>query len=534
MENTFGLSLIFPENKAGKSFHLPGGLSDSTADSLGLSELFPLSHASPGDFFTDDAEVLQYRQKTIADLLNVPEISSVLSRMLPYLTDITDLRSMSDSSDGDGVAYLYSITEIEIYVSLMEYLKKELLPLKSRFTSPAMLRFSERISELCEGEYFKTLTEKLSSLASRVREIRSVTLGINLDRRMIPESSGVISVNSEKFKSGDFFEKVKRLDFRKDEMTYLSELIPYSENQPENQRQALINAVNNAISDTFKTSLKSWKNAIQYYVLSNTDFLIQMIPEIDFLLCSEKLLRSLKERGCELCTPTVTCDGELHADGLINPAIALKTDGELIPNDIDFDENGKIFVITGPNRGGKSVITCAVGLALSLAQMGLFVTSHAFSFSPADKIMTHFPTGGDDTVDKGRLGEECARLREIFENVTKKSLVLLDESLSSTGSYEGAYIATGVLEGFSLAGCRCIFSTHLHDLAASVDRINGKCIPNGGVKIDNMVAEVKEGDRTFRIIRKAPDGKSYAADIAEKYGLSPENIKNMINDNKKA
>ena len=104
MENTFGLSLIFPENKAGKSFHLPGGLSDSTADSLGLSELFPLSHASPGDFFTDDAEVLQYRQKTIADLLNVPEISSVLSRMLPYLTDITDLRSMSDSSDGDGVA----------------------------------------------------------------------------------------------------------------------------------------------------------------------------------------------------------------------------------------------------------------------------------------------------------------------------------------------------------------------------------------------------------------------------------------------
>ena len=116
----------------------------------------------------------------------------------------------------------------------------------------------------------------------------------------------------------------------------------------------------------------------------------------------------------------------------------------------------------------------------------------------------------------------------MFDNVTKYSLVLLDESLSSTGSFEGAYIAGEVLSGFSMAGCRGIFSTHLHDLAASVDKINGECVQNGGSPVDNMVAQVEDGSRTFRIIRRSPDGKSYARDIADKYGLSLDKILDKI------
>ena len=135
-------------------------------------------------------------------------------------------------------------------------------------------------------------------------------------------------------------------------------------------------------------------------------------------------------------------------------------------------------------------------------------------------------------MEKGRLGEECARLNAIFDKVTANSLVLLDESLSSTGSYEGAYIASEVLAGFSMVGCRLIFSTHLHDLAAAVDQINQTCIPRGGVPIDNMVAEVAEdGRRTFRVLRKKPDGKSYAKDIADKYGLSFDQICQKIHKN---
>ena len=166
-----------------------------------------------------------------------------------------------------------------------------------------------------------------------------------------------------------------------------------------------------------------------------------------------------------------------------------------------------------------------------MAQLGLPVCADSCVISPCDEIFTHFPTGSEDTIDKGRLGEECARLAAIFEQVTEDSLVLLDESLSSTGSFEGAYIAAEVLQGFSMVKCRGIFSTHLHDLAASVDSINETCLPKGGVRIDNLVAAIEKGSRSFKILRERPDGKSYARDIADKYGLSIDKIMEKVRKN---
>ena len=135
-----------------------------------------------------------------------------------------------------------------------------------------------------------------------------------------------------------------------------------------------------------------------------------------------------------------------------------------------------------------------------------------------------FPEGADDTIDKGSLGEECARLREIFDGASPNSMILLDESLSSTGAYEASYIASEILTGFAVMRCRGIFSTHLHDLAASVPDINERSRERGGVALDTLVAGIEEGERSFKIYRAKPDGKSYARDIADKYGQTFENL----------
>ncbi|MBQ5661988.1 MAG: DNA mismatch repair protein, partial [Clostridia bacterium] len=196
-------------------------------------------------------------------------------------------------------------------------------------------------------------------------------------------------------------------------------------------------------------------------------------------------------------------------------------------------EKATIYVLTGPNRGGKSVITCALGLAQVMMQLGMYVPAEAASISPVDGIYTHFPTGAEDTIDKGRLGEECARLGEIFDCITGESLVLLDESLSSTGSYEASYIAAEVLGGLAHVGCRCLFSTHLHELAAEIDRINERSMKDRGVAIDTLVAGIEgEGKRSFRITRAKPDGKSYARDIADSYGLTYESILSRVDGEK--
>ena len=535
MSNTVDLSkfsLIFP-NEETQTAHFSGKnkpkIDMFALEELGLTEIIRLKNSELDEYFTSDPDVIRHRMEVFADMLEFPEISTTLNKLIPILNDIMELRRL-EADSGNTESYLESITEIELYISSISTLYDGLSPIEGELKSKAFRTLAARISELVRSDYYSELNKKLSELTNRVRDIKSVTIGVNLDAQLRPSSAGVLSVNSESFRSGDVLDKILRLNFKEDEYTCIANLVPFSKKQSDNQKTALALAFNSAINDVYKQSLRSWKKIVQSYVLENTDFLLNLVPEIEFLVKCTLFLKYLKSKGLPLCTPEI-CDDRtvFRAYGIYNPCVAVKVDDEIIENDLEFDEDGAlIFVLTGPNRGGKSVITCAMGLSMAMLQLGMFVPAKSAVISLSDGIFTHFPTGADDTIDKGRLGEECARLRDIFNDVTSKSIVLLDESLSSTGSFEASYIAAEVLAGLSSVKCRCLFSTHLHELASEIDGINARTAPNGSF-IDTLVAGIEEGKRSFKIHRMKPDGKSYARDIADKYGLSYENIvKNIL------
>jgi DNA mismatch repair ATPase MutS len=251
------------------------------------------------------------------------------------------------------------------------------------------------------------------------------------------------------------------------------------------------------------------------------------LPEIEFVSRAAELLTRLSSHdGCSITYPELApmAEKRFEAKGLYNPRVALAIDDEIVTNDLAFDDEARIYVLTGPNRGGKSVITVALGAAQAMCQLGLPVPAEHCVISPVSGIFTHFPEGADDTIDKGRLGEECARLKEIFDAADENTMILLDESLSSTGAYEASYIASEILSAFAVMRCRGIFSTHLHELAAALPEINERSVRAGGIRLDTLVAGIEEGQRSFKIHRAKPDGKSYARDIADKYGLSFENL----------
>ena len=528
-------SLLYPDAESKQELYSADkrpDIDEYTLSELGMLEILDLKSGELSDYFTLSPEVMKYRNEVFADMLNCPVLSETLNKLMPVLNDVTELRRLEADSGKDD-DYLSSITEIELYISCIEILYEGLSKARNDIKSRAFKTLEERIRYLAESDYYKELNTKLNELTKRVREIKSVSIGVNLDSQLRPQYAGVLSINSEPFKSGDTLDKILRLNFKDDEYTCIAGLVPFGKKQNDNQKTALSNAFNSAINEVYHSSLKSWKKIVQSYVLENTDFLIGLMPEIEFLVKAGELQRRLIAKGCVLCTPEIAPIGErvFNADELYNPAVAIKLpEGEeIVPNDVRFNESdATIYVLTGPNRGGKSVITCAIGLAVAMMQLGMFVPAKQARISPTDAIFTHFPTGADDTIDKGRLGEECARLGEIFDCVTKYSIVLLDESFSSTGSYEGSYIAAEVLSGISIVGCRCLFATHLHELAAEIDRINSESLAKGGVKIDTLIAGIEEGKRSFKIYRAKPDGKSYARDIAERYGLTYENILKKI------
>ncbi|MBR6918674.1 MAG: hypothetical protein IKN38_10880 [Clostridia bacterium] len=513
-------SLLFPEGSSRGNYMKK---SAEALSSLGLSDMFDMKSADVTEYLSCDADVIAYRQKTVRDVMNVPGALSALKKCVPIMRDIADIRKMGSDADTTD-AYIYNMTEVELYVSLLELLSDDILPLKERFESDAMKTFCDKVEELTQSERYKEINKMLEELTYRVREIKSVALGVNLDAGLYPESAGLISVGSGKYSMAEGLEKIFRIDAKRGEERVIAPLVKAAASFTDPEEEGMRRAVLAALSTIFKSSFKSWRKIVQTYVLENTAFIMGVIPEIEFLSLAGAFLDDIASRGIETAFPKVIGDGaHLAAKGLVNPIIALKTADKMVPNDVDFGEY-RIFVITGPNRGGKSVFTCAVGQAVMMASLGLPVAAEEFEMSCVDNLFCHFPTGEDDTVEKGRLGEECARLSQIVSSVTEKSLVLLDESLSSTGSDEASSIAEQLLEGLAVIGCRAVFSTHLHALALGVDEINRASAALGGAKIDNMVAKIAQGERSFRIVRAKPEGKSYAKDIAEKYGLSLDSI----------
>ena len=531
------ISLLYPTDES-RTYHqnranLPH-ISAEVCRELGLTELFSMKSAPLSDFFTKDEEVIRYRQAAFADVSEIPELKEDLLAGRPVLDDICELRTLDGGEEQND--YLTGIMEIELYVSCLDTLSSRLLPVRDRIRSEAFGRLSDFVGELTSSDYYRELNKKLTALSARVREIRSITVGVNLDARLSPTDAGVLSVNAEPFKSGRVLDKILRLSFRNDDFTTIAPLTPVGRGDGDNKREAMIGAFHGAIEDVFRSSVRGWRQIVETYVLDSTDFLLRLLPEIEFIARSAELIDRLRARpDCPLVFPTVAARSEhaFRAENLYNPRVALAIDGDIVTNDFAFDERAGFYILTGPNRGGKSVVTVAVGAAQALFQLGLPVPASAAVLSVADGIFTHFPEGADDTIDKGRLGEECARLKEIFDASTPDSLILLDESLSSTGAYEASYIASEILTAFATLGCRGIFSTHLHELAAAVGDINARVVALGGVPVDTLVAGMEAGHRSFRIERKTPDGKSYARDIADRYGLSFDTLEAEIETKKK-
>ena len=412
MEKTYG-SLLYP-SEAARLKDLTKTIPVATHEvctALGLTDLLGLKNASPSTYLTDDIDVILYRESTLCDVRNHPEVEATLSELLPILWDIAELRELGKDLDSDsGASYLYSITEIELYIACITALEEGLLPISEKLESEALKSLVEFVTELTESDDYKQLVEGIKKLSSKMHDVRSITVGVNVDSQFRPYEAGVISVNAEPFHSGTTLDKILRMSFKPDSRTCIATLTPFGKGQSENRKEALLGAFNNAILDVFHASVRGWRSIVGEYVLDNTNFLLKMLPEIEFVCRAVALEKRILAIGYTLSCPTL-CKKEdkvFAAKGLYHAAVALKIDTPIVENDFSFDEETKIFVITGPNRGGKSVLTTAVGLAQLMAQLGLLVPAKELSLSPADQILTHFPDGAEDTLDRGYLRQRSS------------------------------------------------------------------------------------------------------------------------------
>ena len=430
--------------------------------------------------------------------------------------------------------------------------------------SEGMLTLRRLVTEISSDSGFPELKADIDETMEKVRRLKSITIGVNLDDMLRPKSAGVVSLNDAEFRESGLMRRFMSFADKKSELHHGTDVSnmrsfhPATPFSPASYVQKVQNtevgvsvktsvvtgadSLSNAIKDTVTSILKKTvneiKSTIRRYVNISGYMLINIMPEILFYIRWAELIDQIIAAGLPVCKPEIIDPDKRDCSfrELYNLKLAINKvrgdDINIITNDIDFNDEHRIFILTGPNRGGKTIFTQAWGLAMLLAQMGIYVSAAQAVISPCDNIFTHFPADENDTVDLGRLGEESKRLSEIFSQATEHSAMLLNESLATTSVTEGLFIAKDVVKAMRYMGVRCIFNTHMHDLARSVDDLNREV--EGKSAAASLVTGVHDGERSFKVSLLPPQGISYAKDIALKYGVSFAQIKEGIDKRKAA
>lgn len=491
-----------------------------------------------------DPAVITYRQDVLDDLLGQPELVARLETMLGNIQSLDHFPNVRQWRDNVLQQVIYRLGELSSYVDTLSELD-DILTGTSGLRSMALKRLREAVHKTTHTPLFQSLKTELPHLLSQVQRIASVTIGINLDHNLKPAGATLLSINTEKFTGESSF--LERL-FNRGKSGYEG-IGPLHERRkvngaflPLEQRDdAVLQPLFKDLSKVLNRVSTEVNKALRHYTRIDVGFLLSLENEIAYYLGAARLVKRLRDCHLPVCRPDIAPMIErvcvMTASYNVNLALRLSQSGnrdlsaEVVSNDVAFDDNGgRIFILTGPNRGGKTTYLRAVGLAQVLMQAGLYVPAESARMSPVDGIYSHFATQERADLHTGRLGEESQRLSAIFARATRHSLILLNESLASTSAGEGVYIASDIIRAMRLLGMRAIYATHLHELAADCKSLNASV--DGDSAIASLVALVDtavhddEGmvQRTYKIVPAPPMGKSYAREIAARYGISFEQL----------
>jgi len=181
----------------------------------------------------------------------------------------------------------------------------------------------------------------------------------------------------------------------------------------------------------------------------------------------------------------------------------LPPDSPYIPNDVFLDrENQQLIMITGPNMSGKSAILRQTALVVLLAQMGSFVPAKAVRMGIVDKIFTRVGASDNISMGESTFMVEMNETASILNNISERSLVLLDEIGRGTSTYDGISIAWAISEYLHQHPSRAktLFATHYHELNEMTETFE---------RIKNYNVSVKELKNTVLFLRKLTPGGSH-------------------------
>ena len=559
------LSLLFPDQDrvtyqmiSEEAWHDLG--LDAFTEKLSVQPQEQMMIAQVMRSMTADPEVTAFRCGVFEDILRHPEIREKMAKLLERVKTFYDYGVVRrHEGDESGIwDLMHRLEEYHDYIVTVEQIRECLA--EKDLQSEGMLKLREAVESIYRDNGFAALRKDVEEMRISASSIKSLTVGINLNDRFEAVSLGLISVNAKPFTRSGLLKNFLTSVTPKDEIYPEADWSRSTSFYPANAGTGFLESTGQIMEtgmvlrnplammslarvpeadgsssvprqmDSAATMLTSritrkLRDTLGKYLNVSVKEISDLIPELTFYTRWAEYIEKRRAEGWQFCTPQVRKNEEgaasASAKGFYNlKLIAVEKPEAVVKNDLEFDGEKRVYILTGANRGGKTTITQALGQLFVLAQSGVSVPAESFVFDPADRVLTHFPADEDRTLDLGRLGEECRRFRELYGESTGKSLILLNETFSTTSFEEGYFIAVDAVKAVLKRGTRTVYNTHMHKLAMELDsEINTEA---GRGKAVSLVAETRDGKNSFRVKIAPPEGKSFAREIAVKYGVTYE------------
>ncbi|WP_093334140.1 DNA mismatch repair protein MutS [Sphingomonas rubra] len=214
-----------------------------------------------------------------------------------------------------------------------------------------------------------------------------------------------------------------------------------------------------------------------------------------------------------------TCfDVEGGRHPVVEAAVARSGD-RFVANDCRLSEGSRLWLVTGPNMGGKSTFLRQNALIAVLAQAGSYVPAAAATLGLVDRLFSR--VGASDNLARGRstFMVEMVETAAILAQATPRSFVILDEVGRGTSTYDGLAIAWAVVEAIHEDNrCRCLFATHYHELTRLAERCDA-------LSLHHVRAREWKGELVLlHELADGPADRSYGLAVARLAGMAPQTV----------